>query len=145
MAPIPRPLLRKRLELASELALVEKRADELRHQVAMVEGAIGLLDPGWRAPKVRARRLPTHQGRLPVGDVGREGLRALKRAGKSVTTTDLVAAIAGARGLHFASRKDREDFASSVTMAMRRYEKKGAVASAPVNGSHTLAWRLRVE
>lgn len=91
---------------------------------------------------------PDAPGALPpVGDVGREGLRALKRAGKSVTTPDLAAAIAAARGRRFANRQDRDDFALSVTMAICHCEQEGAVAfeKAPsrlTRGLRTTAGRL---
>lgn len=142
MATIPRPLLRKHLELAHELQTVESRVAAVREQLQTIVGAIRLLDPQWKPPKVGKGRLPSFKGRLPAGDVSRLSMRALG-AGNALTTTDIVDVIAQERSLTFASRQDREDFASSVAMALRRYERRGLVASESISGTNKLRWTLR--
>lgn len=142
MARIPRDLLRKRNELARELAIHEGRVSELSSMVAAADAAILLFDRHWKAAKAPARRLPKHRGWLPPGEAARASLRALKRAPEALTTADIVSAIASERKLEFPTRQDREDFASSITMAMRRYEAKGIVTSSKVNGANKLACRI---
>lgn len=142
MATIPRPLLRKHLELAHELQAVEGRVAEVREQLQTIVSAIRLLDPRWQPPKVGRGRLPSFKGRLPAGDVSRLSMRALG-SGNPLTSAEIVDLIADERSLTFASRQDREDFASSVAMALRRYERRGLVASESIPGTNKLRWALR--
>lgn len=145
MAGLPRPLLRKRDELARELAILERQAHGLRDKLSTLDGAIRLLEPAWKPPKAIAKRRPQYRGRLPQGEAARASLRALKRAGRAMNTGELVAALEAERGLKFSSRKDREDFASSITMAMRRYEAKGLIAAELVGKGTALLWHLKRE
>jgi hypothetical protein len=66
----------------------------------------------------------------------------LKRAGKVLDTADIVRTIENEEGLQFSCKKDREDFASCITMAMRRYKKRGLVASEPAGKGTARLWRL---
>jgi len=143
MAVVPRPLLRKHLELAHELQAAEARAAEVRAQLATIVGAIRLLEPRWKAPKVGKKRLPVSKGRLPPGEAARQSMRALKDLGSALTTPQIVDFIAKEKGLTFEDRQDREDFASSVAMALRRYERRGLVSCEAIAGTNKLRWSLK--
>jgi hypothetical protein len=47
MTSVPRPLLRKHLELAHDLQVIEAQATQVRAQLRTITGAIRLLDPRW--------------------------------------------------------------------------------------------------
>jgi hypothetical protein len=83
------------------------------------------------------------KGRLPPGETARQSLRALKDAGAPLTTPDIVDFIAKEKVLAFEDRKDREDFASSVAMALRRYERRGLVSCTSIEGTNKLSWALK--
>ena len=122
--------------------MLNLQAQKLRVKLGMLDGTIKLFDPRWKPAKGIAKRRPTRQGRLPVGEAARAGIKALKQAGKELSTADIVAAVAKEHDLAFATPKDREDFASCITMAMRRYEKRGLVGSAPAGKGNARLWRL---
>ena len=122
--------------------MFDVQAHALRKKVALIEGAIRLLEPAWKPPKAIPKRRPTHRGRLPVCGVARAGIQALKHAGRSLSPADIVSAVAKEKGLKFADKDDREDFASSITMGMRRYEKRGLIASETAGKGNKRLWRL---
>ena len=143
MASLPRPLLRKHNELAHELQTLEAQANQVRAQLQTVDGAIRLLDPRWKPPKLSKKRLPVQKGRLPPGEAARLSLMALKGVNGGLTTPDIVDGIAKEKSLTFTDRQDREDFASSVAMALRRYQRRGLVTSEPIDGTNKQRWALK--
>ena len=67
----------------------------------------------------------------------------LKAADAPLTTAEVIEAIVKTKSLAFVSRQDREDFTSSIAMALRRYERRGVVTSETAEGTKRLRWRLR--
>ena len=104
--------------------------------------AIRLLDPSWQPPKT-PRRPSVFKARLPRGQASQASLRVLKAASAPLTTAEVIEAIVKTKSLAFVSREDREDFTSSIAMALRRYERRGVVTSETAEGTKRLRWRLR--
>lgn len=143
---IPRQLTNKRAELAHELAGVLHRAQELRHALGQVDATLRLLDPNYKPSQTKPRKPATSRGWLPHGDAARLCLVVLKEGGKSMTTPEVANRIAEMRNLRFKSRRDSEDFASSIAMALRRYEKKKVVKMVGQRGPHQeYRWQLTVD
>lgn len=143
MRGLPRQLLSKRAEIAYELAGHLHRVKELEAQVGHIDAALKLLDPAFKPPKVGPRKPPRSRHWLPHGDAARLSLAALRQAAKPLPTPDVVAYITKLRNLSFSNRADAEDFASSIAMALRRYQKKGAVEIVGGRGANReLSWRL---
>lgn len=146
MAALPRQLTNKRAELAHELAGVMHRAQTLRHALNQVDATLRMLDPDFKPSKTKPRKPASSRGWLPHGDAARLSLVALKEAGKPQTTPEVANRVAELGGVKLGNRRDAEDFASSIAMALRRYEKKKMVELVGERGSHhELRWRLTLD
>lgn len=146
MPGLPRQLTNKRAELAHELAGILHRVQELRHSLGQVDATLRLLDPYYKPSQTKPRKPATSRGWLPHGDAARLCLVVLKEAGKPMTTPEVANCIAQTRDLKLKSRRDSEDFASSIAMALRRYEKKKVVKMVGQRGAHQeYRWQLAVD
>jgi hypothetical protein len=136
---LPRALTKKRNELAYELTELEARHTKLREELRAVDYTIKLLDPHWKAPK-KAHK-PVAPRSLEHGQVARTCLEIL-RVMPGISTPDLADQVAEECGVTFKTATQREDFASSVAMALRRYQRKGflkVIGEHPKTGA--LRWR----
>jgi len=114
-ARIPLKLTRKRNALAYEREQLQARVRTVEEELRALDFAITVVEPSWKPPK-RARR-PPRPYRLAKGKITAETLRTLK---------------------------EREDFASSVAMALRRFERRGVLEITQKNSrTGALHWRLR--
>jgi hypothetical protein len=128
--------MHKRAELAHELAGVLREVQKLRLALGQVDATLRLLDASYK-PTV------TRRGWLPHGDAARLALVVLKESNAGLTTPTIANRIAQMRSLTFKHRLDAEDFASSVAMALRRYERRGLVRLVGERGPHMeLCWQL---
>ena len=110
-------LLLERTQLLTRLGDIDKALDAVSYSVR-------LLDPDWVPPVKPRRRLSA--SRLPRGAVAHDCLMLLRQT-ESLWTPELVERIAKRHRLRFADRQAELDFASSVAMALRRYERKGVL------------------
>lgn len=136
---LPKALTRKRNELAYELAQAATTQARLREELRAVDYTLKLLDPQWKPPmkphKPSARRALEH------GQIARTCLEIL-RVMPGISTPELADQVAEECKVTFKTPVAREDFASSVAMALRRYQRKGlleVVGEHPKTGA--LKWR----
>ncbi len=136
----PRKLKQRRVELAYERQALHSRLAEVDHELASLDYALRVLDPEWSPPKKVAK--PTKRGPLPRGAVAADCLRFLRQR-ESLWTPELVTLIRHSHKLAFTTRKQADDFASSVTMALRRYERAGALEAVEQDKkTRAIRWRL---
>lgn len=140
---LPRTLTKKRNALAYELGQLEARIAQVREELRALDYTFRLLDPAWKAPR-KAHKPPISRG-LRHGDIARTCLSILREM-PGLATPALTDYVAEECGVRLTTRAAREDFSSSVAMALRRYERKGLLE---VSGKHpatgALSWRVRDE
>lgn len=122
---MPRSLTRKRDELAYERAQLKTRLAEVEAELKALDYALKVVSPEWE-PSKRKPRAPTRPRRLLRGQVATTCLQVLRRGG-ALSTPEIVRLVAQHLSVTFENTEQRDDFASSVTMALRRYERKGLV------------------
>jgi hypothetical protein len=137
---IPHQLTDKYNELLSERTTCLARIEQLDRELVSLDYSLRLLDQEW-APDARpAKNLKP--SRLPYGVLSRDCLHFLKRDG-DLWTPELVARLAQRHHVTFTGRKDEEDFASAVAMALRRYERQGLLEVVQKDAkTRALRWRL---
>lgn len=139
---LPSALTDKRASLARERAELLARLEEIEGELGALDYALRVLDAEWAPASKPSRKL--RQPLLPRGAVARHCLELLRKNGpmSSPAIADTIAAI---YGLVFETRKARQDFASSVTMALRRYERQGLLEVTDTDPRTQAAmWRLRL-
>jgi len=137
---LPRQLTSKYNELLRERAEGVARLKELDQELASLEYSLRLLAPEWRPPARPAKKLKP--SRLPYGVLARDCLNFLKCDGE-LWTPELVARLAQRHRLAFPGRKEEQDFASAVAMALRRYERQGVLEVVEKDSkTQALRWRL---
>lgn len=145
-ADVPRQLLNKRQDLAHAAQELEAKALALRAQLAVLDQAIAILAPGWKAPTGAARQRPLKvttgaSGAVARGDVARATIGVLKTARAPLTTSDIAAMMAANNGVPFAGRQDKKRLTSAVLSALKRFHAKHVVESH--RNGHELRWSLR--
>lgn len=142
MTRVPRSLTKKYVDLARERQALKARLADVETGLAAVAYALKVVDPEWKAPKALPRPQKRITG-LPRGKVAAGCLEALRRQGE-LSTPELVRLIAAQNRLTFADKQAEQDFASSVAMALRRYERQGLVEEIGRDErTGALRWRLR--
>jgi hypothetical protein len=144
MRRLPRSLTSKYLDLARERESLRVRLAEVDAGLSSVVYALRVLDPAWAPPKV----LPRRQKRitqLPRGAVASGCLELLRRHGE-LSTPALGRHLAVQHRLRLQDKAAEADFASSVAMALRRYERQGVVEVVGKDArTGALRWRLRTD
>jgi hypothetical protein len=137
---VPRQLTDKYEALLGERSAALARIEELDRELDYLDYSLRLLAPDW-SPAAKAPKKPK-ASRLPRGVVARDCLHFLKTEGE-LWTRELVSRLTQRHHLKFATREDEEDFASAVAMALRRYERQGAVEITQKDAkTRALRWRL---
>jgi hypothetical protein len=137
---VPHQLTEKYEALLGERSAALARIEEIDQELDYLDYSLRLLAPDW-APRGKAPK-KLKPSRLPRGVVARDCLHFLKSDGE-LWTGELVARLVQRHHLNFASREDEEDFASAVAMALRRYERQGALDITERNAkTRALRWRL---
>ena len=142
MSPrLPKPLTKKRNALLYEQQQLLARAKQIDADLHSIDFVIRLIAPGWKPPRKATR--PGTPRRLPKGEISATCLRLLrKRPGMS--SADLADLARKECDLSFTSKTEKEDFASAVAMAMRRYERRGLLEITGKNRTTgALHWRIR--
>jgi hypothetical protein len=139
---LPRTLTKKRNALAYELGQLEVRITQVREGLRALDYSIKLLDPAWKPRKVHK---PMISRGLRSGAIARACLSVLREM-PGLATPVLADQVAEECGVTLDTAAAREDFASSVAMALRPYERKGLLE---ITGKHrttgALSWRVRDE
>ena len=140
-ARIPLKLTRKRNALAYEREQLQARVRTVEEELRALDFAITVVEPSWKPPK-RARR-PPRPYRLAKGKITAETLRTLKER-PGISTPELAGIVATRCSVELPTVTEREDFASSVAMALRRFERRGVLEITQKNTrTGALHWRLR--
>lgn len=136
----PRQLTDKFETLLAERAAALARIEALDRELDYLDYSLRLLAPDWKpASKAPLKLKPS---RLPRGVLARDCLHFLKTEGE-LWTRELVAKLTQRHRLTFSNREDEEDFASAVAMALRRYERQGALEVVDKDSkTRALRWRL---
>lgn len=136
----PRQLTEKYEELLRERAAALSRIEELDRELDYLDYSLRLLAPDWSPLARPAKKLKA--SRLPRGVLSRDCLHFLKSEGE-LWTPELVIRLAQRHRLSFANEEE-QDFASAVAMALRRFERQGAVEVAGKAAKfQALRWRVR--
>ncbi len=137
----PRQLTDRYEELLRERTDALARIEELDRELGYLDYSLRLLSPDWAPAAKPVKKLKA--SRLPRGVLARDSLHVLKTEGE-LWTPELVSRLAQRHHLKFPKREDEEDFASAVAMALRRYERQGALeVVAKDSKTQALRWRLR--
>lgn len=137
---VPHQLTDKYEALLSERTAALARIEELDRELDYLDYSLRLLAPDWSPAAKQAKKL---KARMPRGVLSRDCLHFLKREGE-LWTPELVTRLAQRHHLKFATREEEQDFASAVAMALRRYERQGALEVVGKDGkTQALRWRLR--
>jgi hypothetical protein len=137
----PTALKEKRAEMAYERAQLAKRMAELDAEVDALDYALRVIDPEWVPPRRISK--PGRQTLLPRGAVAQSCLQYLRQHA-ALWTPELAKLIATRFKLVFEGKQAEQDFASSVAMALRRYERQGLLEVVETDPRTTaLKWRLR--
>lgn len=133
------------MDLAHAAQELEAKALAVRAQLAVLDQAILILAPGWKAPTGARKRplkvLSGASGAVPRGDVARATIGVLKDARAPMTTHDIAATMAANKGVGFENREDRKRLTSAVLSALKRFRGKNAVELC--RNGHQLRWSLR--
>jgi len=138
---LPRALTRKRAELAFERQTLKNRLTDVERELAALDYALKVAAPGWAPPKKVSR--PARAGLVPRGGIAPACLQLLRQRGE-LSTPELAKLAAARFRLSFGSKKAEQSFASTVTMALRRYERQGIAEVTGRDGrTGAIRWRLR--
>lgn len=132
----------KRSELAGLIIQAEKRARELRADLAHVEAAIRILRPGTELPKLVPKRVeyrPRYFKRGALATTIRNYMR--EHADSEIAVADMMPLVIGDRVVNPA---EYQKIAVGAYDALRRMERKGSVERIG-DGWKVARWRLAGE
>ena len=135
-------LFDKRSELAGEIVQAEKRAKELRADLAHIEATIRILRPGIDMPKVVPKRIeyrPRYFRRGALTRLCHDYIR--EHAGEAITVADIVPLATGDRVLN---SREQEVLRVSIHTALRKIERRGTIERMASVG-RVVRWRLASE
>src|SRR3954454_4759615 len=134
-------LVRKRAEVAAELVERERGLDQLRADLAHLDGALRLLQSAYKPESIRPKRRHTRHERLfAMGELGRLCLDVLRDAAEPLPTQEIARAVMRRRGM------DSEDEAAllrvenMVASALRR--RAGKLVEKVAIGPKAVGWKV---
>lgn len=83
----------KRATLAGEIAQLDKQAKWKRDQLEHVDATLALFDPNYRVGSIPAKKPYRHIKLFKQGELGRLILDSLRRAGRPISTAEVVTAV----------------------------------------------------
>src|SRR3954452_17547274 len=93
-------LARKRVEVAAEIVERERALDQLRADLAHLDGALRLLQPAYKPENIRPKRRHTRHERLfTMGELGRLCLDVLRAAAEPMPNVEVARAVMRRRGM----------------------------------------------
>ncbi len=132
-------LFDKRSELAGLIAQAEKRAKELRADLAHVEAAIRILRPGIELPKIVPKRVEYRPRYFKRGQLTRLCLDYIREhAGEPITVADVLPLAVGERTL---TQAERASVSTAVHQALHKIAKRGTIQRIASAG-RIIRWRL---
>ena len=136
----------RRHELVDEISAAEALLRQHYETLRSLDHLIRLEDEDAQLPPVptatRVRR-PKIASTLVRGDVSRLCFEALREvSGDTMTTREIVDYIVRKRSLTFESRRQSDDFSSSVAMALARHAKRGLLDKVATGPNRQGQWRL---
>lgn len=127
--------------MAYERAQLARRMAQLDDEIEALDYALRVLDPDWQPPRRISK--PVRQTLLPRGAVAQGCLQYLRQH-EALWTADVARLLAERFRLTFDDKRAEQDFASSVAMALRRYERQGLLEVVDRDSrTAALKWRLR--
>lgn len=140
---LPRPLTRRRTELEAEREALVERLPVIDEELRALDYALRVMSPAYIPSKKTLQRRKA--SRLVRGAVSEGCLQYLRRD-REATSPAIAAEIARVNRVSFRSKAEEQDFASTVTMSLRRLEKSGVVESRGRDEiSRALRWRLKLD
>jgi hypothetical protein len=132
-------LFDKRAEIAGEIVQAEKRAKDLRADLAHVEATIRILRPGIELPKVVPKRIEYRPRYFKRGQLTRLCLDYIRaHAGEPITVADILPLAIGDRVLN---AREHEILRVTVHQALHKIAKRGTIERiAPVG--RIVRWQL---
>jgi hypothetical protein len=138
---IPTALSRRHTDLSLERRQLEVRSRDIEFELKALEYSLRVVNPNWR-PQKRFRARPAKR-RFQKGVIGKSCLQILSR-GEAIDSTELARLVAECCGAKFAGKSDRLTFASAVTLAVRRYQRRGLVEELGRRAiNEPILWRIR--
>jgi hypothetical protein len=135
-------LARKRVEVAAEIVERERALDQLRADLAHLDGALRLLQPAYKPESIRPKRRHTkHERWFVMGELGRLCLDVLRDAAEPLPTLEIARAAMRRRGM------DSEDEAALLRVenmiagVLRRRD--GKLVEKVAIGPKAVGWQVR--
>jgi len=135
-------LFDKRAELAGLILQAEKRARELRADLAHVEATIRILRPGIELPKVVPKRVEFRPRYYRRGELTRLLLNYIREhADEPITVEAVMPTVIAGRSL---SQAARNSVATTVHTALNKLAKRGTIERIASEG-RVVRWKLAGE
>lgn len=132
-------LHQKRAELAGEIIQTEKRAKQLRSDLAHVEAAIRILRPNEPLPKLVPKRVEYRPRYFKRGQLTRLLLDYIRQhAGELITVEAVMPLVVGDRNL---SAAERIAVKTTTQQALHRLARRGTIEQI-TGGGRTLRWQV---
>lgn len=136
----------RRTEVLSEISQLEARLRLHYETLRSLDHLIKQEDPEAELPPIRNAKIPDRPktaSTLVRGDVSTLCLEAMRSAaGDVLSSWQVVDYVIRKRQLVFASKREDQDFASSVTMALTRHSKRGIVERVGLGPKGEVLWRV---
>jgi hypothetical protein len=134
-------LIRKRREIAGEIAEIEKQAAQKRADLAHVNAVLRLYDPKAITEEVRPKQLAFRQRFFGNGELSRHCLNQLREAeGLAISADDIAIAAMKAKGMPLGDDPLRQKLVSTTLAALKRLTGRGAIAK--IGQGVGARWRL---
>ena len=132
----------KRAELAGEILQAEKRARELRADLAHVEAATRILRPGTELPKVVPKRVEFRPRYFKGGQLTRSCLDYIRtHAGEPIAVADILPLAIDGRSL---TQAEHASVRTAVHQALHKIEKRGTIERIASEGARYAAANILI-
>ena len=139
-------LLARRAETVADISRVEAQLRQHYETLRSLDHLIRVEDPEADLPTIRNTKIPDRPktaSTLVRGEVSRLCLDALREvAGGTLSSRQVTDYLVRRRQLVFASKREDQDFASSVTMALGRQAKRGVIERVGNGPNREGQWRV---
>jgi hypothetical protein len=133
-------LVSKRAELSGELIAAERRIEQLRSDLAHIDGAIRVFDPSAVPTKIKPRRpLAVPLTSLPHGQASRVILDILRHAAAPMTAAQIADAFADKVGMGAVAQPQRKALLTKVRNMLARQAGRALVREERKDGA---VWRV---
>ncbi len=133
-------LIKLHAELGGRIKQNAKEATKLRADMLHVEAVLKLLEPGFNAKSIAARRKNNPNPLFRRGTIFRAVLDVLRAAPEPMTAEEIGAALFRSKGIEKPSRKDAERMYGAVNASLQNHLGKTVTA----NDGRPRRWRVLV-